>query len=115
MKRKVGPEGFAQILKRTNKKKPSQEDVAALRKALRENPNLWRGTGDLTRRVEAELISTISSVSVVTESLIHGVKEMRQEMGYTEVSLLERLLIDASDTGLAGLSPNPVRLRSSSS
>lgn len=90
----VESEELVRVLTRTNKEKPKQEDMRALRKALRDHPELWRQIGDLARSNQDRLIEMIGPAKVMQESLRYGVEVMRQEMGYEESPALERLLIE---------------------
>lgn len=83
-----------EILNKTNKEDPAKEDVQALRKALKEYPDLWRQAGDLVKINQEHLIGKIASASVMKESLRHGTKELRRELGYEQSPPLERLLIE---------------------
>jgi hypothetical protein len=83
------------ILKRTNKANPAPEDVAALRRALQERPDLWHGVADLARQVRATLIGERAGDSALFyEAMQHGLAEMEAELGYGQASPLERLLIE---------------------
>jgi hypothetical protein len=41
------------LVHKTNLDNPSREDVAALRKLLRDNPSLWKQVGDPARKPSA--------------------------------------------------------------
>ena len=72
---------------------PSKEDVKALRKALHNNPKLWRIVGDLAEQAVFNLIGEIKSSPALKESLKTGWKEMQKELGGENPNPLEKLLV----------------------
>ena len=86
---------LADLLNRMNTDDPSREDRRALRKVLKEHPDLWRSAGDLSRRAEEQIIKKKSGgTAIVEESLRHGVKQIRKDLGHEDAPALERLLIE---------------------
>ena len=51
-------EHFAALVKATNKEKPKQEDLEALREFLRTRPHIWKNVGNLSRNVENRLFES---------------------------------------------------------
>ncbi len=88
------PQEVHDLLWRTNKKKPAKKDTEAMRAALREYPGLWRGTGDLARQTQYQIIDKVDANALVKASLHQGIREMRREMGYATAPPLEKLLIE---------------------
>lgn len=92
------PEGsaeMARVIKDTNTDDPDPEDVEALREILRERPNLWRHVMDLSQMTEGQLVRRFAGDNaLLSESLKHGLSEMKRELGREDAPALERLLID---------------------
>ncbi len=63
------PQEVYDLIRRTKKKKPAKEDVEAMRTALREYPGLWRGSGDLARQTQYQIIDKVASSELITASL----------------------------------------------
>ena len=82
------------VVERANKKNAKPADVAALRSALKEHPNLWRLAGDLAQQARAHTLQSVESTPAMKESVQHGLREMKRELGYADAPLLERLLIE---------------------
>jgi hypothetical protein len=82
------------LIKRTNKENPKPEDREALRRALRDSPKLWRFAGDMTRRALDQIATECAASIFVRESILHGLSEMRCELGYESAPPLERILIE---------------------
>lgn len=85
---------FLNLLDKTNRSDPKEEDVAALRKCLRKNPELWRIAGDVAMITMDDLVQKVTSSPAMRESLYQGWIEMLRELGYPDATQLERLLID---------------------
>ena len=82
------------LIDKANKKNAKPTDVAALRQALKDHPKLWRAAGDLARQAQAHTLQSVESTPAMKESVEHGLREMRRELGYADAPLLERLLIE---------------------
>jgi hypothetical protein len=83
------------LVKQTHKENPKPEDVAALRKLFNEHPDFWRGVGDMAKRTLDHLCRTYYQKSAyVQECVMRRVEEMREHLGYSQSSSLERLLIE---------------------
>lgn len=69
--------------------------LAELRQTLRENPLIYRRLGNLSALVQKSLIDSIAGKSLVAaEALKLKLAEMQDELGRTDRSLLENLLVD---------------------
>ena len=90
----VESEEIRRILSRTNKANPKEEDVVALRRALRENPGLLRQASDLARIAQNEMVDQLSTTALAREAFLLGQETLREELGYEEAPPLERLLIE---------------------
>ena len=90
---------LATILERANKEKPAKKDINALKKALEENPDLWRRAGDLANLAKAQIIDHATKTKAVEASIKHGLKTMKKDLGYEDASPLERLLIEQITLG----------------
>jgi hypothetical protein len=86
-------EEFLNLLDSTNVDKPAKKDVAALRRFLREHPELWAYVGDLAEQAILHLIEAMGAKPAMTESLKTGYKEVIKGLGLTTSPPLERLLI----------------------
>lgn len=60
---------LSDLLKRTNKEDPSQADVAALCRALNEDPRFWKEYGDFARLTQNQIVDSISASTAVKESM----------------------------------------------
>lgn len=89
-----GKDDLLKLLQKTNKENPSKKDVTALKKALKENPNLWRSVGDIAHMAQMQIIQNTKAAVAVRESLRHGLIAMRKDLGYEEASAVEQLLIE---------------------
>ena len=85
---------FVALLKRTNKKKADEKDVRALRKALKDTPDLWRVAGDMAKLAMTNLVDGATANVVTKESLHVGVDALKSELGHSHAPPLERLLIE---------------------
>ena len=93
----VSPEAkkFAALVRRTQKDKPRQKDVEALRCHLEAHPELWRIVGDVAQHAFVNLVDVASGdQESLRASLKAGQSAMREELGFPQASALERLLID---------------------
>jgi hypothetical protein len=83
------------LLKRTHKANPKEEDVKALRRLLDESPELWRSTGTMARRALDHITRTYFQESVYAqETALRRAEELRAQLGYDNAPPLERLLIE---------------------
>ena len=88
-------ERLAELVRKTQKAKPRQEDVQALRRYLEAHPALWSLLGDVAKFAHEQLVDATAGDQVtVREALAVGREAMREELGYYQASPLERLLID---------------------
>lgn len=86
---------LSELVKNTHKEKPKPEDLAALRRLLDEDPELWQATGNMAKRTLDHLCRTYYQQSAyVQECVLRRVEQMRKDMGYAEASPLESLLIE---------------------
>lgn len=82
------------LLDRTNKEKPKQEDIKALRRYLAEHPDAWRAAGDLVRQNIELLIRSVHLTPAAAESLVTGLAETSKALGYDQSPMIEKLLIE---------------------
>ena len=83
------------LVRKTQKDKPRQKDVEALRSHLEEHPELWRIVGDVAQHAFVKLADVVSGdQEALRASLEAGQSAMRKELGFAQASALERLLID---------------------
>jgi hypothetical protein len=89
----INTDEFLSLIKKTAGKDSSEQDLRVLRKALHNNPHLWRTVGDLAEQVAHNLISKIEPSPALEESLITGWYEMQKEIGGESPNSLEILLV----------------------
>lgn len=83
-----------ELLRRVNKPDASKEDVAKLKKMLAEIPVTAKIAGDLAHRTQVKMIEQVSSVPLVTESTKVYIEQMKEELGWEDASMLEKLIIE---------------------
>lgn len=84
---------FWDLVDKTDIADPKKQDLKALRKALRNNPELWRLVGDLAEIAFLNLIKGFEATAALKESLKIGWQEMQIELGGENPNPLEKLLI----------------------
>jgi hypothetical protein len=86
---------FRDLLDKTNKEHPRPQDVVALADLLNGNQGLqlWRDVLSAAQYAERAVIENSSSVAGVKECWKHRLSSLRQELGYNEAPVLEKLLI----------------------
>ena len=85
---------FIDLLRKTDKKRPKQEDVQALRKMLTETPALWRKCGDIAEQAMLHTVQKVQANEALKSSLTMGLDVIKDDLGYQNAPALERLLID---------------------
>lgn len=81
-------------MKRTAIENPDPEDVAELRKALREKPGAWRAAGDMLDLAQENVIDELSNdIPLLEESTRQGKQELQEELSEPTDGPLEELLI----------------------
>ena len=82
------------ILTKTNKTRPEQSDVVALRTFLHDNPQLWQLTGNLGERVANRLVESLNGApALLSESLKAGYEQLQKDLSVEGASALEKVLI----------------------
>jgi len=86
---------FRTLLDKTNKGNPHPEDLATFSDLLNGNKSLelWRDVLSAAQYAERAVIENSSSVAGVKECWKHRLSSLRQELGYNEAPMLEKLLI----------------------
>ena len=82
------------LTERTDLDNPSRQDVAALRKLLRDNPQLWKQAGDPARKALSILLENSSLNETVKEASKAGIADLLARFSYDDSPPLEKLLID---------------------
>ena len=85
------PKDIFTLIKATDKENAKDEDVRALYEQLRDNPQVWREVADLARAAEKRILS---NNALQRESVALRLEEMRDLLGWTTASEIERLLIE---------------------
>ena len=93
---KVSPEmQFVLLSIETCCENPPYEKVQALRKLLADNPDMWRELGELARTATESLIDGAGRNDVAKrESVKRGAEYLKNELGYSTASAVERLAIE---------------------
>ena len=79
----------------THCENPSYEKVEALRKLLADNPDMWRGLGEMARTATEGLIDKAGRNDIAKrESVKRGAEHLKMELGYSTASAIERLAIE---------------------
>lgn len=82
------------FFQRVNKPDASKEDVAKLRKMLKEIPVMASLAGNVADRTQGKMIEGMSVVPLIGESIKVYIEQMKDELGWQDASMLERLLIE---------------------
>lgn len=82
------------FIKRVNKPDTSQDDVARLKKMLVENPTMAGICGNIADRTQSRILEEISQVPLVIESTKAYIEQLKDELGWQDASMLEKLLIE---------------------
>jgi len=85
---------FLDLVKRSYQKKPSQKDLTELEKWMKTYPDLWEVIFDVAHIIEDNFIRNMTSANASIIALQKNTNEIRNEMGYEEASIMERMLID---------------------
>ena len=90
-----GAEKIINLVHRCNTEKPRRRDIARLRDALQEYPDLWRAAGDLANLAANRFLDkAIVATPLTTESIKAGRLAIRRELGFDDATPLEQLLIE---------------------
>ncbi len=87
-------EAVGLIQKHISAKKLGDKDAALVRKALRDQPELWQSVGDMALQVQSRMIDKMVSQAVAELAIEHGLEEIRDSLGRKDATMLENLLID---------------------
>lgn len=85
---------FLEVVKQAYKKKPSQKDLDELRKWINNYPELWRVVFDTAHVIEENFIKNMVGGKVSIIAIQKNADEIRNEMDYSKVSIMEKMLID---------------------
>ncbi len=84
-----------EIINATNKEKPNEKDVEALHKLFNEKPQIWQELTDLAESVQNRILSeSFSSSVMLKESYKKRLTLMRDNLGWSAASEIERILIE---------------------
>lgn len=85
---------FEEIFAATNKKNPKPEDLDALREMMNEDQSICQIYGDWARQTEAVILNEyFESSGLVLETIKKKLAEMRNELGWKNADIIEKLLI----------------------
>jgi hypothetical protein len=85
---------FLELVQRTYKEKPDKEDLSELKRRLDENPALWRAVFDLVEVLQRNFIERLTMQKPARIAIEANILEIKQNMGYSYSSMLEKLLIE---------------------
>lgn len=84
-----------ELIRKTNKESPRDEDVTALRKLLDEYPELWRGVGSMAKRVLNNIARCYYGKNAYAQELaVRQANDMRDQLGFKDAPPLEKILIE---------------------
>jgi hypothetical protein len=83
-----------EVIKATNKPKPTKEDKELLQKHFTENPKLWKQIADLSGRIQESVVEKFSESHLVRESYRHKLSAMRDSLGWDNSTEIEKILIE---------------------
>lgn len=84
---------FADLVRRANG--GDQDATSLLRQTLDATPELWQQLGDLAAHAEASLLTLVAGNDLLArESIGRKLQSLRDELGGSSPSLLERMAID---------------------
>jgi hypothetical protein len=107
-------ERFAELCDKTNVEKPRAADLKALVAFLDDykSMELWRAVASAAYLAELTVIENASAVQALKECWKHRLQSLKDELGYRDAPMLERLLIQQA--ALCWLKLNIVELNYSS-
>lgn len=88
------PLELANLIGRCYKEKPDKKDLMELRQFLNNNPELYRAVFDITETTRNNIIEAISDIKPVNLALTTNIKIIREQMGYMQSPVIEKMLID---------------------
>lgn len=105
---------FAELCSKTNGEKSGQADVKALAALLGDHKSLelWRGVAGAAQLAEITVIENANAVPALKECWKHRLQALKNELGYDNAPMLERLLIQQA--ALCWLKLNLIELNYSS-
>lgn len=102
-------QALAIVQKHLPAKKLTDNDLREVRRALRDQPDLWRAAGDLAVQAEHQLIDRVIHQPAAKEALRLRIDDMRKDLSYDKAPLVERLLMD--QIVICWISLNHIQLR----
>jgi hypothetical protein len=85
---------FRELLDAVDTEDPDPKEVAQFQRLLDERPEIWSIFADANKFVQDKIIGSLLGGRVSELSARKGADVVRDELGYENVSQLERLLID---------------------
>lgn len=82
------------LVKRIDKGDPKPEDLKALSAELDKHPSLYRSAGNLQHNALTEILRDCVTSAVVGECAKRHIEDMKIELGYTDSTFVEKMLID---------------------
>jgi hypothetical protein len=83
-----------ELIIRTNKENPKEDDIQSLRILLDNHPQLWRCGGDLAVKNQIELVNLPGVTAASRELVVAGLVEMRKLFSYNDSPILEQMVIE---------------------
>ncbi len=85
---------FLEVVKRAYVKKPKQKDLDDLRTWINDYPELWKAVFDTAYVIEENFIKNMAGEKAAIIAMQKNTDEIRDEMGYSKASIMEKMLID---------------------
>jgi hypothetical protein len=90
----TGDDELAALLARTNTNNPKAQDVQAVRRHLRAQPQVWKETCNFLLQAQWALIEQTTATALTKEMMNFRCEQMRAELLTDGASALEELLVD---------------------
>jgi hypothetical protein len=88
------PRELSELIRRCYKEKPDKKDLAELQKCLHDNPDIYDAIFNVTWVTRNKIIDSISDQEPVQISLNTNALKIREQMGYEQSPIIEKMLID---------------------
>ena len=82
-----------EVIRKTDKEKPTKEDKAELERILRDVPAVWTFAGDVMNHTALGMIAQLEGTYALKASLRTGWEQMQRDLARPSDGPLERLLI----------------------
>lgn len=88
-------DGFVEIVARAYKvQKPKKEDLQAIRKFLKNYPPMCKAVFALVESTQSLIVKNLMGIEVAEIAMVEYLVSIRDEMGYHDAPIMEKLLIE---------------------